>query len=274
MSYAGGKQLIAHRVIELIQPHDHYIEPFFGSGAVLFAKSPSRLETVNDLDDRLVNFWRVLRDRPEELAWACAMTPHSRQEFLLAHQSSHDALEQARRTWTLITQGRGGRAIRAGWRHVVTRTARQSLPSQLDGYITRLLDVAERLRNISIEHRDALELLTAYDAPGTCFYLDPPYLPATRRDGLYCREVTTSYHEDLLDALQRVTAQVILSAYPHPPSTPKPSPTGPSTQSQPEPAAAPHATKISGQTTPPPWQGGGTHFVSGRLARLARSLSR
>ena len=88
MSYAGGKQLIADRVIELLQPHDHYIEPFFGSGAVLFAKSPSRLETVNDLDDRLVNFWRVLRDRPEELAWACAMTPHSRQEFLLAHQPS------------------------------------------------------------------------------------------------------------------------------------------------------------------------------------------
>ena len=72
MSYAGGKQLIADRVIELIP--------------VLSAKSPSRLETVNDLDDRLVNFWRVLRDRPEELAWACAMTPHSRQEFLLAHQ--------------------------------------------------------------------------------------------------------------------------------------------------------------------------------------------
>ena len=216
MSYAGGKQLIAHRVIELIQPHDHYVEPFFGSGAVLFAKSPSRLETVNDLDDRLVNFWRVLRDRPEELAWACAMTPHSRQEFLLAHQPCSDALEQARRTWTLITQGRGGRATRAGWRHIVTRSARQSLPSKLDSYITRLLDVAERLRGISIEHRDALELLVAYDAPGTCFYLDPPYLPATRRDGLYRMEATTGYHEDLLDALPKVTAQGILSAYPHP----------------------------------------------------------
>ena len=76
--------------------------------------------------------------------------------------------------------------------------------------------MAERLRGISIEHRDALELLVAYDAPGTCFYLDPPYLPATRRDGLYRMEATTGYHEDLLDALQKVTAQVILSAYPHP----------------------------------------------------------
>ena len=76
--YYGGKTHLAPKIAALLPPHDHYVEPFAGSLAVLLAKEPSRAETVNDLDGDLVTFWRVLRDRPHDLAWAAAMTPHSR----------------------------------------------------------------------------------------------------------------------------------------------------------------------------------------------------
>jgi len=79
--YFGGKMTIGPAIAALLPPHSHYVEPYFGSGAVLFAKPPSDHETVNDLDQVLVTFWRVLRERPGELARVCALTPHSRVEY-------------------------------------------------------------------------------------------------------------------------------------------------------------------------------------------------
>ena len=84
MPYVGGKQTMANQIVALMTPHDHYIEPFFGGGSVLFAKPPSKMETVNDIDGDLVTFWRMLRDRPKDLARVCAMTPHSRAEHRAA----------------------------------------------------------------------------------------------------------------------------------------------------------------------------------------------
>src|SRR5512134_1207868 len=104
--YYGGKQVIAESVVKLLPPHDHYVEPFFGSGAVLFAKPPSAMETVNDIDDQLVTFWRVLRCRLPELTEACALTPHSRTEHQAAFQPASDDVEVARRVFVRLTQGR------------------------------------------------------------------------------------------------------------------------------------------------------------------------
>lgn len=80
-AYYGGKTRIADQITALLPPHKHYVEPFAGSLAVLLAKTPSRMETVNDLDNRLMTFWRVLRERPDELIRVCALTPHSRVEY-------------------------------------------------------------------------------------------------------------------------------------------------------------------------------------------------
>jgi DNA adenine methylase len=80
-AYYGGKTTLAPIIANLLPQHEHYVEPFAGSLAVLLAKTPSRAETVNDLDGDLVTFWRVLRDRPDELERACALTPHSREEY-------------------------------------------------------------------------------------------------------------------------------------------------------------------------------------------------
>jgi DNA adenine methylase len=80
VTYYGGKTTIAARIVSLLPRHRHYVEPFAGSLAVLLAKPPSPMETVNDIDRDLMTFWRVLRERPADLGRACVMTPHSRRE--------------------------------------------------------------------------------------------------------------------------------------------------------------------------------------------------
>lgn len=81
-AYFGGKTTLASKIAALLPPHKHYVEPFAGSLAVLLAKDRAPHETVNDIDGNLMTFWKVLRDRPRELAEVCALTPHSRGEYL------------------------------------------------------------------------------------------------------------------------------------------------------------------------------------------------
>lgn len=217
--YVGGKQGLAPLITSLMDQHDHYVEPYFGGGSVLFAKPPASMETVNDIDGYLVTFWRVLRDHPHELAWAAGMTPHSRAEFTATrHVGAESDIEVARRVWVNLTQGRAARPTRTGWRYVVTDAAKHSLPDYLDGYIGRLIDSASRLRGVSIEQRDGVDVIRAYDAPGTCLYVDPPYLGSTRgRETLYAHEMPDhESHERLLDALTDCRSQVILSGYASP----------------------------------------------------------
>jgi DNA adenine methylase len=107
-TYFGGKTAIAERIVSLLPPHEHYVEPFAGSLAVLLAKPPSAMETVNDLNCDLMIFWRVLRDQLADLERVCALTPHSRAERNAAYESAPDDLERARRVWVTLTQGRGG----------------------------------------------------------------------------------------------------------------------------------------------------------------------
>lgn len=217
-AYFGGKTSLAPRITALLPPHRHYVEPFAGSLAVLLAKPRSRMETVNDLDRSLVTFWRVLRERPADLARACALTPHSRSEWeSCADLDAGDELEQARRVWVRLSQGRSGRFYRAGWRHYVDPGGvGTAFPSYLDGYVERMAAAAERLHHVTLECRPALELIDRYGAhQDVLLYVDPPYLGSTRaNDRSYRHEMLADEeHRGLAAALRRCTAAVVLSGY-------------------------------------------------------------
>lgn len=221
LTYFGGKTLLAPRIAAVLPVHQHYVEPFAGSLAVLLAKRPSAMETVNDLDAHLMTFWRVLRDRPDELAQVCALTPHARAEHQAAYELPTDLsdLERARRVWVLLTQGRGGLLIRAGWRHFVDPSGSgNGMPGNLRGYVARLGPAAARLAQVSLECLPALDLIAKYGAyPDVLFYVDPPYLGSTRSSGGYRHDMTgDNEHRDLLDALLGCRAAVVLSGYPSP----------------------------------------------------------
>jgi DNA adenine methylase len=212
--YFGSKGRLARRIAALLPPHSHYVEPFAGGLSVLLAKDPSPLETVNDLDQELVTFWRVLREQPDGFARACALTPHSRTEHTLSYEPAGSDLETARRVWVRLTQGRSGRMDRTGWRHCITDIG-TNMPAYLDGYRTRLHPAAERLMRVQLEARPALELIAAYGSrPDVLLYLDPPYLGSTRVATGYRHEMRTeAEHRELAEALVDCKATVVLSGY-------------------------------------------------------------
>ncbi len=218
--YFGGKITLGPHIASLLPEHRHYVEPYGGSLAVLLAKKPSEHETVNDLDRALMTFWRVLRERPDDLIHVCALTPHSRAEQQAAYESSDDELEQARRVFVQLTQGRAGTRRRTGWRHYVNPAGSPtySMPDYLAGYVARIRPAAERLARVSLECVPALELIDKYgEVPSALLYLDPPYLGATRSrswDG-YAHEMRDdAQHRELADAVRRCKAAVVLSGYP------------------------------------------------------------
>lgn len=217
--YFGGKMTVAPRIVDLLPEHEHYVEPYFGSGAVLFAKPPSAHETVNDLDGVLMTFWRVLRGRPADLARVCALTPHSRVEYDAAVPlDAADDLELARQVFVKLTQGRSGRLRRTGWRHYVNPAGSgTSMPGYLEAYVARLAAAAERLQHVSLECRPALDLIAKYGAePDVLLYVDPPYLGSTRgNDNAYrCEMRADDEHRELAEALHAARAAVVLSGYP------------------------------------------------------------
>lgn len=215
-AYYGGKTTLAPRIADLLPPHDHYVEPFAGSLAVLLAKAPSRAETVNDLDGDLMAFWRVLRDRPVDLERVCALTPHARLELAVAADLDvDDALERDRRVFVRLTQSRSNSMKQTGWRSA--RTISKVMASHTETLAGLIGPAAVRLRNVSLESRDALDLIRDYGAePSVCLYVDPPYLGETRATNYRVEMTAGAAHEALGDALNECRASVVLSGHDSP----------------------------------------------------------
>jgi DNA adenine methylase len=218
LAYYGAKVTIAEKIVRLLPRHEHYVEPFAGSLAVLLAKRPSRMETVNDLDQDLMVFWKVLRDQADDLERACALTPHSRAEYEGARDADLTALpdlERARLVWVRLTQGRAGTLRPTGWRHYQDPAGCSSgMPRYLAGYVSRLAPVADRLAPVSLECRPALELIEAYGRHrGVLLYVDPPYLGSTRARNYRHEMSSEADHRQLADALKACKAAVVLSGY-------------------------------------------------------------
>lgn len=213
-AYYGGKTTLAPVIADLLPAHEHYVEPFAGSLAVLLAKKPSRAETVNDLDGDLVTFWRVLRDRPEELERACALTPHSRAELAAAKDLDvADDLERARRVFVLLTQSRSHSLRPSGWWYRKA-PAGHAPADYVDSYRARLVGAAERLTSVTLENRDALDVIRDYGSePTACLYVDPPYLGSTRATNYRVEMTADDAHGALADALNECRASVVLSGY-------------------------------------------------------------
>lgn len=216
--YFGGKQRMAPWIVSLLPEHDHYVEPYCGGLSVLLAKTPSRMETVNDLDQDLVTFWKVLRERPEDLVRVCELTPHSRAELTAAWEPTADELERARRVWVRLSQGRGGMMRRTGWRHYATTSGSSiGMSGYLEAYRERLLPAAERLYTVSLECLPALTVIEKYGAASdVLLYVDPPYLGSTRGDAnsRYGVEMRgDAEHRELAAALADCKASVVLSGY-------------------------------------------------------------
>jgi len=216
----GGKSQLAQKIIALFPPHRVYVEAFGGGASVLFAKALSPVEIYNDLDSGLVNFFRVLRNNFSEFQRLVALTPYSREEHSFCRQhweECNDPIERAYRWYVVAKQSFSG-IFRSGWSYEKNRSRRGMVASvsRWLSTVDRLSEVAERLLRVQIEHNDWRIILKTYDSPDTLFYLDPPYVPETRRAGKYTHELTLSDHSELVERILALEGKVVLSGYSHP----------------------------------------------------------
>ncbi|MDY6785607.1 MAG: DNA adenine methylase [Cyanobacteriota bacterium] len=218
----GGKFSHLNWLLPLLPEATHYCEPFAGSAAVLLNRKPSPVETYNDIDGEVVNFFRVLRDRQEELIRAIALTPFSREELRIAVEESIDnlsQLERARRFFVRARQVRTGLAQTASvgrWAHckLTSRAGMAGAVSRWLGSVEGLSEIVQRLLRVQIENAPAIEIIQRYDSEETLFYCDPPYPHDSRGDShAYGYEMTDNEHRELAEMLTRVQGKVALSGY-------------------------------------------------------------
>ncbi|MBV8357468.1 MAG: DNA adenine methylase [Deltaproteobacteria bacterium] len=218
----GGKFNHLDWLLPLLPSCHHYCEPFAGSAAVLLNREPSPVETYNDIDGEVVNFFRVLREQKERLIETIGLTPFAREEFYRALKGDRQMLpplERARRFFIRARQVRTGLAQTASlgrWANCknTSRAGMSGVVSRWLGSIESLPEVALRLLRVQIENRPANEVIRLYDDEGTLFYCDPPYPHATRGDSkAYGFEMTDDDHRDLTMLLSGLKGKVAVSGY-------------------------------------------------------------
>ena len=217
----GGKFSHLDWLLPLLPQCHHYCEPFAGSAAVLLNRTPAPVETYNDLDGEVANFFRVLRDNKDALTEKIGLTPFSREEFGLAceYDASVEPVERARRFYVRARQVRTGLAQTASlgrWANCknTSRAGMSGVVSRWLGGVEALPEIAERLLRVQFENRPALDVIRLYDAPGTLFYCDPPYIHDTRGDAkAYGYEMTDRQHRELAEALNPSAGLVAISNY-------------------------------------------------------------
>jgi DNA adenine methylase len=218
----GGKFSHLEWLLPQLPEAHHYCEPFSGSAAVLLNRDPSPVETYNDVDGQVVNFFRMLRDHGPELERSIALTPFSREEYHRAISGSVVGitdLERARRFYIRARQTRTGLAQTASlgrWANCkdTSRAGMSGVVSRWLGGVEALAEIASRLIRVQIENRPALDVIRLYDSKKTLFYCDPPYLHDTRGDSkAYGFEMQESEHIELAAALNRCKSAVAISGY-------------------------------------------------------------
>lgn len=213
ISYYGGKQSMLGKILPLIPEHSVYVEPFFGGGAVFWAKEKSKVEVINDLNGHVVNFYKQLKNRPDELIKLVESTPYARSSYkqaMVVYNAPY-LFDELTRTWAFWVATIQGFSNKIGsWRCAQNRNKECTLLENKKELINE--QTSERLKFVQIESKDAVELIKRHDAPEVFFYCDPPYVDSNQGHyGGYTQE----HFNELLQALRCIKGKFLLSSYPN-----------------------------------------------------------
>jgi DNA adenine methylase len=179
IKWVGGKSRLRKQIIALLPAHTCYVEPFAGAAWILFGKPPSDVEILNDKEQELVNFFRVVKEKPEELIASFDLELVSRAEFnRLADLdlSTLNDVQRAHRFYYIIMAGWGGELHYPRFQTSITDGGHGNrLIGALKTLRQRLQPIHDRLRTVIIENLDWQECVDRYDRQGTVLYIDPPY---------------------------------------------------------------------------------------------------
>lgn len=219
-SYYGGKQRLAARICSLLPPHTVYVEPFCGSAAVYFKKglpvignSDYYREVLNDTDQRIVNFFRVMQSPEERAALIDRLewTVYSQDEYKLA-KSSGDSLDMVDLAWRWFCSVNWSFSNNAGSGFSVKTNGRESASTHYNA-VQRIKEYRDRFKCTTVMNEPALKVIERFDSPQTCFYVDPPYPGA---DQGHYGGFTQADFEQLIDRLKQCHGAVVLSCYNNP----------------------------------------------------------
>lgn len=220
LKYPGSKWSIADWIISHFPKHHSYVEPFFGSGAILFNKPRSNIETVNDLDGNVVNLFEWIKNDPEKLAHEIYYTPYARAVYEAAYSVvPKSSLQQAVNFYIRLNMGHGFRTTgeRVGWKNDVQGRERSYASQDWCHLPEKIMQAAERLRGVQIENRPALEVMERFNFENVLMYLDPPYITGTRHGKQYRHEMlSVESHERLLEKALMHKGPLLISGYDSP----------------------------------------------------------
>lgn len=227
LKWWGGKTYLAKRIIELMPQHTHYVEPYFGGGAVLLTRDPLQYsegvsEVVNDVNFELMNFWRVLQgvDSFAKFKRVVDAIPFSQREWdeseSLMHPIRQLDVEAAVAFFVRCRMSRAGEFKEfATLSRRRTRRGQNEQASAWWSCVDGLSAVHSRLRRVVVLNDDAIRVIESQDGEGTLFYLDPPYVPESRATTEnYKHEMTVEDHEVMLNTVKACEGKVIISGYP------------------------------------------------------------
>lgn len=214
ITYYGGKQSMLDLIIPMIQPHKIYCEAYMGGGAVFFAKEPSYLEVINDTNDRLITFYEAMRDQYEELNTMIQNTLHSEKIHMHAKDIYNGRIEASKielawSVWVVTNMSFAG-SIHGGWKwcngSAGGHSGRFIRKKRMD-----FLTLRNRLQDVQISKKDAIEVIQKRDTPNTFFYLDPPYPGAVQA---HYHGYSMKQFDNLLQVLSSLKGKFILSNFP------------------------------------------------------------
>jgi len=223
-NYYGGKTHLAQHIIPLLPPGKIYVEPYCGAASIFWhLRETYPIVVLNDLDERVINVFRVLQN-PETFDQFCHRifwTPYSRAEFKRAIEllESADPVERAWAFYTVTNQSISAdlhQVAPGRWSRALTVPSTQA-SLRWRARKTFLRRWHDRLSRVNLECRDALEVIQYWDTPQTVFYIDPPYVPETRKDAnKYHHEADIGHHQKLVEILLQIQGSAVLSGYDHP----------------------------------------------------------
>ena len=225
LNYHGSKYSLAPWILRFAPAHECFVDAFGGSGSIFCSKPPVSFEVYNDAGRDVSTFFRMLRERPAELAQVLALTPWSREEFALAWGPSEDPLERARRfvvrSWQSrgtapATDGEKGR-WKAGWRYQRCDSRGGIFADQWARLPAALLEFAQRMLLVQIESDHASRVIRRFDSPLTLTVADPPYLPDVRSkwaSHAYEVEMTADHHVELAEVMHGLQGYGLVCGYP------------------------------------------------------------
>ena len=225
VKWFGGKGNMVRRIKDVLPRGLRLVDPYGGAASVLMSlEQPYPIEVYNDLDDRLINLVRVLRNEAmgDRLIARLEATPYSRAEFIEALRIMNDepSDDPVINAWAFfVCQNQGVPSARCkspgDWGRVLT-AINWGMAQNVATYSRRVAllgRVCDRVRRWQVDNRCALEVIDYWDGPGAVFYVDPPYVAETRKKGLYAHECDDGHHARLVELLCRIDGSAVVSGY-------------------------------------------------------------